>query len=240
MRKALKKIVKLWPWPLTINERYDRQTNAVLKKICEPDSICVDIGWFRGDILRLMIQYAPNARHIAFEPIPEQYMQLRDQFDKNANIYPYALGNETSEATFNHVVTNPTYSGLQKRAYKGPEKINEIVVPVRRLDEVISHDIPVHLIKIDVEGGEHDVLLGAKSILQKWHPYLIFEHGLGGADKYGVKPGDIYALLVEQTGYKICLMGDYLKNKNASGFTKEAFEEQFWSGRNCYFLAIKN
>lgn len=238
MRALLKKIIHHWPWPLTLNERYDRQTKAVLKKVSKPGSLCIDVGCYRGDILQAMIDAAPEVRHKAFEPVPQQYAFLQTQYGQLADIFPFALGDENKKTTFHHVVSNPTYSGLRQRQYKGEETISEIEVEVRKMDDVIPHELQVSLIKIDVEGGEHDVLQGAKAILQKWHPYIIFEHGIGGADKYGIKPGDVYDLLVSTLGYRICLMGDFLKNENAKGFARTAFEEQFWKGTDCYFLAI--
>lgn len=238
MRELLKKIVHWWPWPLTLNERYDRQTKEVLKKVCSPDSICIDVGCFRGDILKAMIDAAPKARHKAFEPVPAQFSLIKNQFGQDVDVYPYALGNENTTTTFHHVVSNPTYSGLQQRQYKGEETINEIEVEVRKMDDIIDSQIPISVIKIDVEGGEHDVLHGATSLLQKWHPYIIFEHGIGGADKYGVKPGDVHDFLVGTLGYKICLMGDFLKGHTNKAFTRTKFEEQFWEGTDCYFLAV--
>jgi FkbM family methyltransferase len=230
MREFLKKLIHAWPWPLTLNERYDRQTKAVIRKVCKPDSVCIDVGCFKGDILAAMIDAAPAARHKAFEPVPQQYAFLKDHFSQQTDIFPYALGDENKKTTFHHVVSNPTYSGLQQRQYKGEETINEIEVDVRKLDDVIPADTPITLIKIDVEGGEYDVLQGATATIKKWQPYIIFEHGLGGAD--------MYDLLVETHGYLVCLMGDFLKNENTAGFTRAAFEEQFWKGTDCYFLAV--
>ena len=230
-------MVKYWPWPLTLNERYDRQTEAIIKKVCKPDSVCIDVGCYKGEILALMMKYAPNVRHIAFEPIPEQYNKLKEKFKDKAIIYPYALGDENKETTFNHVISNPTYSGLKKRNYKGEENIREITVQVRQLDGVISNDIPLRLIKIDVEGGEFDVLRGSMQTLKRWRPYIIFEHGVGGSDKYGVGPSDMYRFLVHDLGYTISLMEDYLKNENSFGFSLSEFEQQFWEGKNSYFLA---
>ncbi|MFZ1677561.1 MAG: FkbM family methyltransferase [Saprospiraceae bacterium] len=237
-KRPLKRIVKVWPWPVTDNERYDRQTEAVLKKICKPDMVCIDIGCYKGEILSLMQRFSPKAHHIAFEPIPNQYNYLKQKFGNKATIYPFALGDENTETTFNHVVSNPTYSGLKKRAYKGEENIIEIKVQVRQLDNVISGEIPIGVIKIDVEGGEYDVLRGGMKTLKKWRPYLIFEHGIGGADKYGVSPGDVYRFLVKELGYTICLMEDFLHEGKVKGFTLSEFEDQFWKGKNCYFLAL--
>ncbi|MEO6132948.1 MAG: FkbM family methyltransferase [Saprospiraceae bacterium] len=238
MRKILKSVVKIWPWPVTVNERYDRQTKAVLKKVCKPDSICIDIGSYQGEILSLMQKYAPKGHHLAFEPIPAQYEQLRKKYSSTATIYPFALADDNSETTFNHVLSNPTYSGLKQRTYKGQENIEVIRVQVRQLDSVISNEIPVRVIKIDVEGGEYDVLKGGMRTLKKWRPYLIFEHGIGGADKYGVSPGDLYRFLVKELGYSICLMEDFLKDEKVKGFSLAQLEEQFWKGKNSYFLGV--
>lgn len=237
MRELLKKLIHLWPWPLTLNEKYDRETRAVLKKVCKPDSICVDVGCYKGDILQSMIEVAPRAMHIAFEPVPQQFQFLREKFGTLATIHPFALSNQNGKTTFHHVKSNPTYSGLQQRQYKGEEEIENIEVEVRRLDDVIPSSAPVRLIKIDVEGGELGVMKGAGGLLERWHPYLIFEHGLGGSDRYGTTPADVYHFLAENLGYRITLMEDFLKGKRNEGLSKAQFEEQYTKGLNCYFLA---
>ncbi|HUR31058.1 MAG TPA: FkbM family methyltransferase [Saprospiraceae bacterium] len=238
MKQLLKALIRYWPWPLTINERYDRQTTAIIRKVCRHDSICIDVGCYKGDILAHMISSAPDARHIAFEPIPEQYEFLKNKFGAYADIYPYALGNENMETTFQNVKSNPTYSGLKQRQYIRKENIVEINVHVKKLDDVIQPDTSIQLIKIDVEGGEYDVVQGARRTIIKWRPYLIFEHGLGGADKYEVTPGDVYSFLVDELDYKICLMSGFLKDPNVPGFSREEFESQFSNKLNCYFLGI--
>lgn len=238
MKNFLKWLIHIWPWALTQNERYDRQTKAVIKHVCTKDTVCIDIGCYQGEILKLMMKEAPDARHIAFEPIPEKYNHLQKEFGAKADIYPYALANENKQTVFNFVVTNPTYSGIKKRTYKGEETIHEIPVEVRRLDDVIDLKIPIGLIKIDVEGGEFDVMKGARNILTSWKPVLIFEHGIGGSDNYGVVAADVFEYLVQELGYKICLMEEFLQNPNSPGFSKALFEEQFWKKLNCYFIAV--
>jgi len=239
MKQLLKKIIHILPWPLTLSERYDRQTKAIIRKVCNEDSLCIDVGCFKGDILRLMMDAAPKAKHIAFEPTPVQYDYLKNTFNGKADIYPYALSHVNGTSTFNYVKTNPTYSGLVKRNYVQEEQIDEIQVEVRKLDDVVPAQRPVRLIKIDVEGGEFNVMRGAEQLLKAQHPYLIFEHGLGATDKYGFGPDDVYHYLVDQLGYRIMLMGDFLKNEKQSGFTKAELSEQFHRAINCYFIAAR-
>jgi FkbM family methyltransferase len=239
MKRLLKKIIHILPWPLTLSEQYDRQTKAIIRKVCNDDSLCIDVGCFKGDILRLMMDAAPKAKHIAFEPTPVQYEYLKNTFDSKAEIYPYALSNINGTSTFNYVKTNPTYSGLVRRNYVQEEQIDEIQVEVRTLDDVVPAQRPVRLIKIDVEGGEFNVMRGAEQLLKSQHPFIIFEHGLGATDKYGFGPDDIYHLLVDQLGYRIMLMGDFLKNEKQTGFSKAELSEQFHRAINCYFIAAR-
>jgi FkbM family methyltransferase len=237
MKDFLKKIIHLWPWPLTRNEKYDRETKAVIRRVCQPDASCIDVGCFKGDILRIMINAAPNGTHFAFEPIPHQYQYLAKEFQHRATIYPYALGSDNGTTTFQFVKSNPTYSGLRNRQYIREEIIETIDVQVRKLEDVMDPHHQIHLIKIDVEGGEYDVLKGAETILQTWHPVLIFEHGRGGSDLYGINPEVLFQYLTS-LGYKLGLMEEFLSKKTITGFTQTEFESQFWEQKNCYFLAL--
>ena len=58
-------------------------------------------------------------------------------------------------------------------------------------------------VKIDVEGAEEEVLLGALETLRRHRPLVAFEHGLGSADVYGTTPDRIHDLLCGQLGYEI-------------------------------------
>ncbi|HTW08193.1 MAG TPA: FkbM family methyltransferase [Acidimicrobiales bacterium] len=44
-----------------------------------------------------------------------------------------------------------------------------------RLDEIVPANLPVSVIKIDVEGHEAQVLAGAKDVLAEYHPALVIE-----------------------------------------------------------------
>lgn len=237
MRELLKWILHRLPVALTQNEAYDRQTRQILRQEVHPGDVCIDIGAFRGEILKDMIALSPAARHFAFEPVPAQFEILQATFGDRAVLLPFALGNASGETTFHFVASNPTYSGLRRREYKGEEEVRMIPVEVCRLDEVIPRDVSIRLIKIDVEGGELDVLRGGKETLRRCHPILIFEHGLGGSDHYGATPEDLYDLLVTELGYRIGVMKAYLRDKERAALPRDAFRHQYYARLNCYFIA---
>ena len=50
-----------------------------------------------------------------------------------------------------------------------------------RLDELVKEKVDV--IKIDVEGMEAEVIMGAKNLIKKWKPIIFWEYGVCGRDK---------------------------------------------------------
>lgn len=203
-------------------------------RVLRPDSNCVDVGCHRGDFLREMLRLAPAGSHHAFEPIPEMYAELVATFPA-ARVYDYALSEAAGEVTFAHVTSNPGYSGLRECRYDRPhEDVTQITVRTERLDNLLPPDLPVNLLKVDVEGAELQVLRGATETLRRWRPFIVFEHGLGAADCYGTTPEQVYDLLAS-CGLSVSLMADWLAGGRP--LTREAFCEQFYQGLNFYFIA---
>ncbi|MGH7900468.1 MAG: FkbM family methyltransferase, partial [Thermodesulfobacteriota bacterium] len=173
------------------NRLYDIQTLKVMKLVLQEDSNCVDVGCHQGSILREMLRLAPKGTHFAFEPIPGMYQGLLESFGSLANLHLYdcALSDTVGTASFQHLVSNPGYSGLRKRRYDRPnEQIQEIVVKTNLLDTLVPKHIPIQFIKVDVEGAELQVFKGAVETIRRSRPIVVFEHGLGAADYYGTSP----------------------------------------------------
>jgi hypothetical protein len=101
------------------------------------------------------------------------------------------------------VRSNPGYSGFRQRTYPGEELLEVITVRIEALDDALAEDYVPSLIKIDVEGGEQQVLEGAMRTIAKHKPIVIFEHGRGAAEHYGTGPADIFGLLCGQAGLRI-------------------------------------
>lgn len=234
----LKKWLKKLPIPITKNHQYDIQAKKVIKKVLKANSICVDIGCHEGEFLDLFLKYAPDGKHMGFEPLPDYYQALVKNYGEKCQIYPQALSDKKGESTFNYVISNPAYSGLQKRNYDKPnEEDTSITVKTDLLDQLIDPKTTIDFIKIDVEGGEYQVLKGATKTIKRCQPTIIFEHGLGAADVYGTTPEMVYELLEEECGLQVATMKAYLKGQQ--GFSKAEFCRHFYDNLDYYFIGFK-
>ena len=216
------------------NTKYDRETIAVMKRCLSEDSNCVDVGCHRGSILREIVRLAPKGIHYAFEPLPGFYRRLVVSHP-NVNIYNLALSDVAQETLFQHVITSPALSSLRPRRYDPGEQIEQIKVRTDLLDNIVPREVPIHFIKIDVEGSELQVLRGAVETIRKNKPVIVFEHGLGGSDYYGTTPEDVYDLLVKDCGLLVSLMERWLKNEMPLG--REEFRNQYYQLVNFYYIA---
>src|SRR5439155_22792528 len=58
------------------NRLYDMQTLAIMKRIVQEDSNCVDIGCCQGSILREILSFAVKGIHFVFEAVPRMLRRL--------------------------------------------------------------------------------------------------------------------------------------------------------------------
>jgi FkbM family methyltransferase len=203
---------------------------ALMEELLRPDSDCLDVGAHAGSVLREMVRIAPRGRHVAWEPLPEFAARLRAEFP-GVEVRQAALGNAAGERSFAHVVGDPGWSGFLARPMPSASPVETLVVQVERLDDVLPEGVRPAFVKIDVEGAEEGVVLGALETLQTHRPVVAFEHGRGSADHYGTTPGAIHDLLCEDLGYEIAgLDGD-------GPYDAERFAEIFASGERVNFVA---
>ncbi len=223
---------------LTKNLEYDRLTHVILKTVLKSDTQTIDVGCHKGEILDLILKYAPQGHHYAFEPLPDFYKNLVEKYSnqKNVSIYNNALSNTAGETEFTFVKNNPAYSGFIERDYDNKEvQIEKIKVQKAVLDEIIPKEANIGLMKIDVEGAELQVLEGSVETLKRCKPVIVFEHGMGASDFYGTLPKDIFNLLHDSCGYQIYTLKSFTGKKNP--LTYEEFNAKFFSRKDYYFVA---
>jgi len=115
------------------------------------------------------------------------------------NLNPYALGEREAMV---HIRVNPTSTGDSWVKGKGN-------VPMKTIDSFGFTD--VDLIKVDAEGYEEFILLGAAVTIATNKPVIIVEQKRDMATKFGLKPMGAVKYLISM-GYKVVqdIGGDYI------------------------------
>lgn len=109
----------------------------------------------------------------SYEPQPLTFKLLSVNSQLATNIRCFNFGLSSSEKKTPFVVDQKNMGGSHIAAEGDSCGVN---LWLKTLDSVrIEADPPVKLMKIDVEGHEYDVLLGAKEVIKKDQPIIIFE-----------------------------------------------------------------
>lgn len=143
------------------------------------DEIYVDAGSCTGDTIEKFLYNSGCSfkKIYAFEAASQYFKILKDNVDEIINIYdfkedsieciPEGVGKEEGILTF-YCDTNlgcDTFSNVGLE-WKRTEEIK-----VCKLDDYLK-DVPVTLIKADIEGSELDMLKGATELIQTYRPKL--------------------------------------------------------------------
>jgi FkbM family methyltransferase len=156
--------------------------NAI-KDLSEP--IIFDIGANIGTFTTWMAKAFPKGKIHSFEPQRAVFQMLSGNAAINNlyNVYTYniGLGKENTIVEFeepNYFEKNDfgTFSLVQDIITEKTN--NKIVVQINTLDWFFEYyKIPkVHLLKIDVEGMDLDVLIGGSNTIKKYLPIIFIEH----------------------------------------------------------------
>lgn len=167
----------------------------------------------------------------AFEPIPV----IRGRFvanavTANANnvvVYPFALSQTNGLAEFQYIPNLPEESGLKARhVYNAvPDPVQLIPVQQHRLDDLLPA-ARVGFMKIDIEGGELDMLGGAVNTLAKSRPIVAFECGAASFLGYHDRPQDIFQLFADNDYLVYSIHGDVVET--AEAFREASYAQIFW------------
>jgi len=159
-------------WKCYFLNRLDPEMFWVLNNIKNSD-FAIDVGSNLG-----FYSYSLGKKfaHVeSFEPLVELSKFLREYNSKKIVINDYALGNKSGEAVITIPFINsnkePSYAGIGAEERYG--NFEKRVIPVKRLDDHNYQD--VDFIKIDVEGFEQEVILGAHATILKSKPLLLIE-----------------------------------------------------------------
>lgn len=135
----------------------------------------LDIGANVGQFATEMRSIFGNAHIYSIEANPYCESKLgKKQSNGHLNEYQIvALGKEEGELDFYYSERKPAGKGASFYPEIQGKDLQSMQVPVRRLDDVLPEQ-HFHLIKIDVQGAEKDVIEGGRSLLDK-AKYVILE-----------------------------------------------------------------
>ena len=129
----------------------------------------IDVGASRGQFSLVARRLFPRAQLTCFEPLAEA-RATAERLLPEATIHGVALGAHDGPAAL-HVAGRDDSSSLlpigrgQVHSFAGTHQVGERTVDVRRLDSFRGTVQRPSLLKIDVQGGELDVLRGARDTL---------------------------------------------------------------------------
>ena len=176
----------------------------------------VDIGAYIGfySILARNI-VGDSGKVIAFEPNPESYEMLKKNFElngyKNCIAENIALFDE--DGFFSLFTAKRGISSSSLFKVEGIHSGQHFTVKATTFDKYCkNHDIVPNLVKIDVEGAEYNVLLGAQEVISLYRPKLLIEIHPQHLETAGHSLQEFFGFL-EQQGYRILLISGSDVNK---------------------------
>lgn len=146
----------------------------------DADSVFIDVGVNVGQTL-LKFKSCQNAQYIGFEPNPSCAFYVSQLIKcnrfNNVNIYPVGLSYDNHIARFftkNDVDSAGTTLSELRPGYYDSNSVT--YVPVFAFDNLKIDNLKnIGLIKIDVEGGELEVLQGMTTSVKKYMPPIVCE-----------------------------------------------------------------
>jgi FkbM family methyltransferase len=150
------------------------------KKISFKKGFAIDVGANIGNHTLYFSKFFKKV--FSFEANKDifQVLNLNSRLKSNIKVYNYAASDQNKKGFLDIDISNISGSGLSNNIinFKSNTKC-------KKLDSLFKNEKKIQLIKIDVEGKELEVLLGAKNILLNNMPIILFEHNLQNFDEKG-------------------------------------------------------
>jgi FkbM family methyltransferase len=162
-------------WHLLVSKRFADREIDIIDRFIDRDRAVLDVGVDVGIYTRHFAKFSRSV--IAFEANPHVATEAARFLGPSATIHCVALSstNGVGQLRIPLQAGKPTTSlGTVAAANSlGNAAFSTIEVPLRQLDDFALPS--VGFIKIDVEGHEEDVLLGAQSLIARDRPSFMVE-----------------------------------------------------------------
>jgi len=164
---------------------WEAETLAVMASLAPAVTRVLDIGANTGVYTLLIAAVNPQARILAFEPVPQVCELLRQNIDINGfgsrcTAVEQAVSSRRGVTQLHVPESNvPTSASLNRQGFRGLQG-QLIDVEVTSVDDVAKEFGAIDLCKIDVEGFELEVLAGMTATLSVSPPAIVVECNYDG------------------------------------------------------------
>ena len=203
MNKLYKHFYSLY-YPLydlwkTVSDKYERD---LLEKLIKPGMNIVDVGANVGVYTKFLSMLTGKTGKVyAFEPDPLNFIRLQNhvRYINNVLIKNAAIGAQSGSA--NLYISDDL--NVDHRTFDSGDGRKKITVPLLSLDDYFPPGKRIDLIKIDVQGYEMSVLMGAKRLLRENTDIkILMEFWPYGLIKASVNPSEMIEF-IHSFGFKI-------------------------------------
>lgn len=165
---------------------YEPITQEVVQRFCRPGSVFFDVGANFG--YYSMLAARTGAKVVAFEPDLALAEDLRlhaklNGLEDRIELQRVAVFSRTGEVFLDPAGENTAHGSAHVCSLDVPED-RAVRVPCTTLDDFVAGHLAPGLMKIDVEGAESDVLMGAERAFELTRPLVLCEVHDAANDKF--------------------------------------------------------
>lgn len=185
-------------WKVFFWGEYERATNEIIREHVGKGDTVVEAGSNIGtETILLSKLVGETGKVYAFEPVPSVYSILKANtalnfMEHNVQVEPLCLGAENTEVELYLLPQDFPNQGMSSKL-KHSKSDASIRVEQLTIDDYmeINKISKIDFIKMDVQGGEKDILLGGIGTIKKHRPKIFLEAGDGWSSLR-----DLYDLLI--------------------------------------------
>jgi FkbM family methyltransferase len=177
MRLLLPREVRIW------RGEHEVTVQRAILAVVTPGCVVFDVGAHTGSIaLGVARLVGPMGRVVAFEADPQNVNTLKENAARNqlsclqfvsSAVWSYSA----PDISFRQGGAHTTHGGVESDGQRAVMSSGEIVkVSAVSLDDFVTNGGPIPaLVKVDVEGGEYEVLRGGTKLFAEKRPLLVAE-----------------------------------------------------------------
>jgi FkbM family methyltransferase len=208
---------------------YESHVVHLVNHFVRPGSVYLDVGANIGLMAIAALASRPDCAVVSVEPSPTTLAYLQRTHAANANrdrwtIVPKALAGRSGEAIFfEGVPAQGAFDGLRDTGRGGGKKrISVFVTTIDELWDELGRPM-ISVIKLDIEGGEHDALAGADACLKAQRPVVVLEWIKLHLQAYGVAE-DAILDIARRYGYRVFSVPGYSEVCSSPGLSFRMLE----------------